>query len=67
MLIQNVAVTVAVTSVLQYYARLYPEMKEHKPLAKLISLKAIVGVNFIQSVRFGFFTHSRLITPYCKN
>jgi hypothetical protein len=53
-LIQNSAVTVAIVSVIQFYARLAPEMAQHKPLAKLISFKLIVGVNFIQSVRLGF-------------
>ena len=48
--VQNLAVTVAVTSVIHYYFRLYQDMKEHKPMGKLISFKLIVGVNFIQTV-----------------
>jgi hypothetical protein len=36
------------------YGRLASEMAVHKPLAKLISFKLIVGVNFIQSVRLSF-------------
>ena len=61
MIIQNLAVTVAVTSVIQFYARLAPDMAQHKPLAKLVSLKLIVGVNFIQDVRFSFSDRSQFL------
>lgn len=47
---ENVSVTAAVTGVLMFYGRLTGEMSEHKPLAKLISFKLIVFVNFIQTV-----------------
>jgi hypothetical protein len=62
--IENFAVTVAVTSVVQYYTRLYDSMAVHKPLAKLISFKLIVFVNFIQSVRASFSHCSFFNTPY---
>ena len=56
--IQSVAVTVAVGGIITFYDRLKnePRFTQHKPLLKLLSLKLIVGVNFIQTVVFSLLT-----------
>ena len=65
LIIENVGVTFAVTSILQFYARVkrFPEFARHKPLLKLLSFKLIVFVNFIQSIIFSVLTSKNIVNP----
>ena len=61
--IENIAISVAVTGILRFYGRLknVPEFKCHKPLLKLISFKLIVGINFLQDLVFSIITGHDLV------
>lgn len=54
LVVRNVAVVVAVMSILNFYKRFnsVAEFKAHKPILKLISFKLIVFINFVQTIIF---------------
>lgn len=61
--INSIAVSVAVLAILNTYKRLksIPEFAKHKPLLKLVSFKLIVGINFFQSFVFSILTGENII------
>ena len=65
LVIQNVAISVAITGLLNFYVRLSSEPEFsliHKPLPKLISFKLIVFINFVQDIAFDLLTSENIIT-----
>lgn len=48
--ISSVGITIAVLSIVRFYARMKGLMKARRGLAKIVCFKAIVGVRFLQSV-----------------
>lgn len=54
-LVHNLSLIVAVMAVLQFYGALKVQLASHKPLAKLLAFKLLVGLNFLLQVRPLFF------------
>jgi hypothetical protein len=50
-IIQSVSITFAITAILRFYGNLKSHMQEHKPLAKLLAFKMVVGLVFLEKVR----------------
>ena len=61
--INSIAVSVAVLAIFNLYKRLKPEPEfaKHKPLMKLVSFKLIVGINFLQTFVFSILTGQNII------
>jgi hypothetical protein len=61
----NISISVAVLSVVKFYTALKKDLKHHKPLAKLLAFKLIVGLTFLEGVRLPSLLHSdkRMLTP----
>ncbi|KAH0844673.1 hypothetical protein AYO21_02004 [Fonsecaea monophora] len=51
-IIHNISVFIAVTSCIKFYNALKKDMKHHKPLAKFLSFKLIIGLSVIQEIIF---------------
>ena len=47
----NISISVAVLSVVKFYTALAKDLKHHKPLAKLLAFKLIIGLAFLEGVR----------------
>ncbi|KAH6886164.1 organic solute transporter Ostalpha-domain-containing protein [Thelonectria olida] len=62
-LARNISLTLAVLSVLKFYGALKSHTKQHKPLAKLIAFKAVVGLGFLQRVIFWILTDAKVLNP----
>ncbi|KAI5458811.1 organic solute transporter Ostalpha-domain-containing protein [Mariannaea sp. PMI_226] len=62
-IILNVSTAIAVTSVLKFYEALKSHTKEHKPLAKLVAFKAVVGLGFLQKIIFWILTDAKVLNP----
>ncbi|KUJ18918.1 DUF300-domain-containing protein [Mollisia scopiformis] len=54
---------VAISSVLRYYKALKPTIKHRKPLSKLVGFKAIVFLNFVQTIIFSLLTSNNDLKP----
>ncbi|KAJ9607998.1 hypothetical protein H2200_008077 [Cladophialophora chaetospira] len=50
--IRSISISIAVLSCIKFYGALKKDLKHHKPLAKFLSFKLIVGLSFIQSIIF---------------
>lgn len=50
-LIHSIALTFAVTAVIRFYKVLKSHLAGHKPLAKLLAFKLLVGLNFALQVK----------------
>ncbi|KAK5565439.1 hypothetical protein LTR43_009024 [Exophiala xenobiotica] len=48
----NISISVAVLSVVKFYTALKKDLKHHKPLAKLLAFKLIVGLTFLEGIIF---------------
>ncbi|KAM5349816.1 hypothetical protein ACJ41O_006321 [Fusarium nematophilum] len=55
-LIQSISLVASVLSILQFYKFLKTDLAHHRPLVKLIALKAIVFLTFLQSTLFWILT-----------
>ncbi|KAJ9148694.1 hypothetical protein NKR23_g5001 [Pleurostoma richardsiae] len=49
-IIHNVSLVIAVMAVLNFYTMLKTELADHKPLAKLLAFKLLVGLNFLLKI-----------------
>lgn len=47
-----ISLSFAIVSILRFYANLKSHMQEHKPLLKLLAFKMVVGLVFIEQVRY---------------
>merc|ERR1711939_1228253 len=48
----NISVSVAILSVVKFYTALAKDLKHHKPLAKLLAFKLIIGLAFLEGIIF---------------
>ncbi|KAH8665420.1 organic solute transporter Ostalpha-domain-containing protein [Ilyonectria robusta] len=62
-IILNISLTLAVLSVLRFYKALRPYTEKHKPLAKLVSFKAVVGLGFLQRIIFWILSDVNALNP----
>ncbi|OQU98388.1 hypothetical protein CLAIMM_04183 [Cladophialophora immunda] len=51
-IINGISIGVAVTSCIAFYNALKKDMKHHKPLAKFLAFKLIIGLSFLQDIIF---------------
>ena len=51
-IIRSISITMAVMSSIKFYGALKKDLKHHKPLAKFLAFKLIVGLSFIQGIIF---------------
>ncbi|RDW75725.1 hypothetical protein BP5796_06546 [Coleophoma crateriformis] len=61
--ITTISTIVAIMSILHFYRRMKPTLQPHKTMAKLISFKLIVFLNFLQTLVFSFLTSSSRLKP----
>ncbi|EXJ71796.1 uncharacterized protein A1O5_05606 [Cladophialophora psammophila CBS 110553] len=62
-IIHNISITVAVTSCIRFYNALKKDLKHHKPLAKFLSFKLIIGLSFIQDIVFTILRSTSTLKP----
>ena len=58
MVIEAVAVTIAMYCLIQFYVQIRGDIKEHKPLLKVAAIKLVIFLSFWQSIMISFLTSS---------
>lgn len=63
MVIEAVAVTIAMYCLIQFYYQIKEDIAEHKPLLKVLAIKLVIFLSFWQTILISFLTSSGAIKP----
>src|ERR1700677_2803427 len=61
MVIEAVAVTIAMYCLIQFYLQIKDEIRQHKPLLKIAAIKLVIFLSFWQSLLISFLTSAGAI------
>ncbi|CAI7597162.1 unnamed protein product [Penicillium pancosmium] len=62
-IIQIISVALAIGAIIQFYSKFNSYMKEHKPLAKLMAFKLVVGLVFLEKIIFTILHSTNTLKP----
>ncbi|KIW13181.1 hypothetical protein PV08_08368 [Exophiala spinifera] len=60
------SITMAVVAVVTFYVQLKTDLKQHKPLAKFLAFKPIIGLTFLQSILFTILRSTNVLKETSK-
>lgn len=63
MVIEALAVTIAMYCLIQFYVQIKADLQEHKPLLKVAAIKLVIFLSFWQSLLISFLTSTGAIKP----
>lgn len=63
MVIEAIAVTIAMYCLIQFYYQIKEDIAEHSPLLKVLAIKLVIFLSFWQTILISFLTSSGAITP----
>lgn len=66
MVIEAVAVTIAMYCLIQFYIQLRMDIQHHKPLLKVAAIKLVIFLSFWQTILISFLTSSGAVKPNNK-
>lgn len=66
MVIEAVAVTIAMYCLIQFYIQLRQDIQQHKPLLKVLAIKLVIFLSFWQTIVISFLTSSGAVKPNNK-
>ncbi|RVX71172.1 hypothetical protein B0A52_03538 [Exophiala mesophila] len=63
MVIEAVAVTIAMYCLIQFYIQLRQDIEQHRPLLKVLAIKLVIFLSFWQTILLSFLTSSGAVKP----
>ena len=63
MVIEAIAVTIAMYCIIQFYLQVKGDIAVHKPLLKVLAIKLVIFLSFWQTIAISFFTSTGLVKP----